>query len=312
MEKHISVLKDEAINALDIKEDGIYIDMTLGYAGHAKEILKRNKKGFLFAFDKDSEAIEYSTKVLKEIGDNFKIFNSDNIFAKELLEKENIYKVDGILYDLGISSPEIDDERRGFSYMKDAKLDMRMDQNSNFSAYEVVNNYSKEHLIKIFREYGEESHANKIANNILIRRMVKPIETTLELVDIIDKSIPFRDKRNTHPAKKVFQAIRIEVNNEIESLKKSLDQSLELLNVNGVLAVITFHSLEDRIVKQKFKEVTEVDKVIKGMPNIDESLLPDYVLITNKPIIPTSDEIANNKRAKSAKLRIIKRIKIKS
>lgn len=309
MEKHISVLRDEAINALEIKEDGIYVDMTLGYAGHAKEILKRNKKGFLFAFDKDVNAIEYSTKVLQSIGSNFKIFNSDNLNAKKLLEDENVTGVDGILYDLGISSPEIDEKDRGFSYMQDAKLDMRMDINQELSAYEVVNNYKYEDLVRIFRIYGEERFAGKIAKNIEKARSIKPIETTLELVDIIDKSIPFKEKRNGHPAKRVFQAIRIEVNNEIEGLKKSLDNAVKLLNVNGILAVITFHSLEDRIVKQKFKELTEEDKFVKGLPNIDKSLLPDYVLITRKPILPSSDEIDFNKRSKSAKLRVIKKIK---
>ena len=301
MEKHISVLRDEAINALEIKEDGIYVDMTLGYAGHAKEILKRNKKGFLFAFDKDVNAIEYSTKVLQSIGSNFRIFNSDNLNAKKLLEDENVTGVDGILYDLGISSPEIDEKDRGFSYMQDAKLDMRMDINQELSAYEVVNNYKYEDLVRIFRIYGEERFAGKIAKNIERARSIKPIGTTLELVDIIDKSIPFKEKRNGHPAKRVFQAIRIEVNNEIEGLKKSLDNAVKLLNVNGILAVITFHSLEDRIVKQKFKELTEEDKFVKGLPNIDKSLLPDYVLITRKPILPSSDEIDFNKRSKSAK-----------
>ena len=309
MEKHISVLRDEAINALEIKEDGIYVDMTLGYAGHAKEILKRNKKGFLFAFDKDVNAIEYSTKVLQSIGSNFRIFNSDNLNAKKLLEDENVTGVDGILYDLGISSPEIDEKDSGFSYMQYAKLDMRMDINQELSAYEVVNNYKYEDLVRIFRIYGEERFAGKIAKNIEKARSIKPIETTLELVDIIDKSIPFKEKRNGHPAKRVFQAIRIEVNNEIEGLKKSLDNAVKLLNVNGILAVITFHSLEDRIVKQKFKELTEEDKFVKGLPNIDKSLLPDYVLITRKPILPSSDEIDFNKRSKSAKLRVIKKIK---
>lgn len=193
--------------------------------------------------------------------------------------------------------------------MQDAKLDMRMDINQELSAYEVVNNYKYDDLVRIFRIYGEEKFAGKIAKNIEKMRSIKPIETTFELVDIIDKSIPFKEKRNGHPAKRVFQAIRIEVNNEIEGLKKSLDNAVELLNVDGVLAVITFHSLEDRIVKQKFKSLTEVDKIVKGLPNIDKSLLPDYVLITKKPIIPNSEEIDFNKRSKSAKLRVIKRIK---
>ena len=275
MEKHISVLKEEAINALNIKEDGIYIDMTLGYAGHSKEVLKRNKKGFLFAFEKDQDAIKEAEKTLSEVGNNFKIFNSDNMYAKELLESEGIEKVDGILYDLGVSSVELDQKERGFSYMQDASLDMRMDQNANLSAYDVVNNYSKEDLIRIFREYGEEPCAGKIASNIISRREETPIETTLELVDIIDKSVPYKLKRNSHPAKRVFQAIRIEVNNELEGLKVSLGNALNMLNKDGIIAVITFHSLEDRIVKKIFKEKTEVDPLVKGLPNIGEDLLPD-------------------------------------
>ena len=309
MEKHISVLKDEVINALNVKEDGIYIDMTLGYAGHSREVLKRNKKGLLFAFDKDQDAIVASTKLLSSIGNNFKIYNSDNMYAKDLLHEDGVDFVDGIIYDLGLSSAEIDEKERGFSYIKDAKLDMRMDKNAKLKAYDVVNYYSKEELIRIFREYGEEPCANRIANNIVASREKKPIDTTLELVDIIDKSVPYKLKRNSHPAKRVFQAIRIEVNNELEGLKVSLKNALSMLNKDGILAVITFHSLEDRIVKKMFKEVTEIDPFIKGMPNIDISLLPDYELVNNKPILPSKEEIENNPRAHSAKLRIIKKIK---
>lgn len=309
MEKHISVLKDEVINALNVKEDGIYIDMTLGYAGHSREVLKRNKKGFLFAFDKDQDAIVASTKLLSSIGNNFKIYNSDNMYAKDLLHADGVDFVDGIIYDLGLSSAEIDEKERGFSYIKDAKLDMRMDKSAKLKAYDVVNYYSKEELIRIFREYGEEPCANRIANNIVASREKKPINTTLELVDIIDKSVPYKLKRNSHPAKRVFQAIRIEVNNELEGLKVSLKNALSMLNKDGILAVITFHSLEDRIVKKMFKEVTEIDPFIKGMPNIDISLLPDYELVNNKPILPSKEEIENNPRAHSAKLRIIKKIK---
>ena len=305
MEKHISVLLNEAIEYLNIKEDGTYVDMTLGYAGHSSEVLKRIKRGFLFAFDKDIDAIKYSDEKLSKIGSNYKIFNTGFINIKDCIND----KVDGILFDLGVSSVELDEDFRGFSYMKDAKLDMRMDQSSSFSAYDVVNSYSKEELIRIFREYGEEKHAGRIASEIIDYRSIKPIGTTLELVDIIDKCIPYKEKRNSHPAKKVFQAIRIEVNNELGEFEKALYDSLDLLKVGGRIVVITFHSLEDRICKQIFKKVTEVDPLIKGMPNIDDGLLPDYKLVTKKAIEPTNLEINFNKRAKSAKMRVIEKIK---
>ena len=247
---------------------------------------------------------------------------------KSVLDNEGISKVDGVLFDLGVSSPEIDEAKRGFSYMVDSKLDMRMNQSAKLSAYEVVNEYSSQELTKIFREYGEEKHANKIANRIVEARDIKPIETTFELVDIIDKCIPYREKRNSHPAKKVFQAIRIEVNNELREFEKavedairievnheldileeSLEKALSILNVGGRVVVITFHSLEDRICKNIFKKYTEEDPFYKGMPNVDLSLLPDYKLITNKPIIPTQEEMENNKRSRSAKMRVIEKIK---
>ena len=228
---------------------------------------------------------------------------------KDTLEGINVTLVDGFLFDLGLSSVEIDDAERGFSYMKEARLDMRMDKSSNLSAYEVVNNYSLNNLVKIFREYGEEKHAVKIANEIINARSIKNIETTLELADIIDRCIPYKEKRGSHPAKKVFQAIRIEVNNELEEFTKALTDALSMLNVDGYIVCITFHSLEDRICKNIFKNVSTVDPMLKGMPNVDPKLLPDYEVITNHPILPTDDEIINNKRSKSAKLRIIKRIK---
>ena len=306
---HKSVLLKEAINFLDIKDGGIYVDMTLGYAGHSKEILKRNKKGFLFAFDKDVDAISHSEKVLDEIGSNYKIFNTGFININSCLEDEGVMFVDGVLYDLGISSPEIDQDNRGFSYMRDARLDMRMKQDSSLTAYDVVNTYSLEELTRIFREYGEEKFALRIAKEIVNVRSKSDISTTLELVDIIDRCIPYKEKRNGHPAKKVFQAIRIEVNNELEEFEKSLRDALKLLKVDGVICVITFHSLEDRICKRVFKEVSEVDPLVKGVPNINEELLPDYVLVTKKPIVPASDEISFNSRARSAKLRVIKRVK---
>lgn len=308
MEKHISVLLNESLDNLNIKPDGVYIDATLGFAGHSSEILKRIPNGKLIAFDKDIEAVSYSKNKLKSISDNFKIYNEGFENIKRRCEEELI-KPDGILFDLGVSSVEIDDASRGFSYMKDAPLDMRMDQTSTKTAKEVVNTYTVEELVKIFREYGEEKHALKIAKEIELERSIKEIETTKELVDIIDRCYPYKEKRNTHPAKKVFQAIRIEVNNELDEFERTLKDCLEVLNVNGRIAVITFHSLEDRICKKIFKEVTEINPVVKGMPNIPSEMLPDFKLVTNKPIIPTDLEIRQNSRSKSAKLRVIEKIK---
>lgn len=308
MEKHKSVLLNEAIEYLNIKEDGIYVDATLGFAGHSSKILKKAKNGFLIAFDKDVSAIEYSRSKLSTIGDNFKIFNTGFINIKEKVLEETT-KVDGILFDIGVSSVEIDESSRGFSYMQNGPLDMRMDQNSNLTAESIINNYSLEELIKIFREYGEEKHSNKIAKRIIEEREKKPIKETSQLVEIIDKCYPYKEKRHSHPAKKVFQALRIEVNNELEELKVALKSSLDLLNVGGRLVVITFHSLEDRICKNIFKENTMVNPIVKGMPNIPLDMLPDFKLITNKPVIPLDEEIKNNPRSKSAKLRVIERVK---
>ena len=308
MEKHKSVLLNEAIEYLNIKEDGIYVDATLGFAGHSSKILKKAKNGFLIAFDKDVSAIEYSRSKLSTIGDNFKIFNTGFINIKEKVLEETT-KVDGILFDIGVSSVEIDESSRGFSYMQNGPLDMRMDQNSNLTAESIINNYSQEELIKIFREYGEEKHSNKIAKRIIEEREKKPIKETSQLVEIIYKCYPYKEKRHSHPAKKVFQALRIEVNNELEELKVALKSSLDLLNVGGRLVVITFHSLEDRICKNIFKENTMVNPVVKGMPNIPLDMLPDFKLITNKPVIPLDEEIKNNPRSKSAKLRVIERVK---
>lgn len=308
MEKHKSVLLDEAISYLNIRDDGVYVDATLGFAGHSSNILRRVPKGFLIAFDKDINAISYSKEKLSKIGNNFYIFNTGFINIKKCVQ-EKYQSVDGILFDIGVSSAEIDEGDRGFSYMNDGPLDMRMDLCSKLSAYDVVNSYDIDDLARIFREYGEEKHAYKIAKKIEEQRNIKKIETTLELVDIIDKCYPYKEKRNTHPAKKVFQAIRIEVNNELEELKVALDSSLELLSVGGRLVVITFHSLEDRIVKNLFKEKTEVPSLVKGMPNIPSELLPDFKLVTNKPVLPSSEEILYNSRSRSAKLRVIEKIK---
>ena len=308
-EKHISVLLDEAIEALNLHESGVYVDATLGYGGHSSKILKKVKRGYLFAFDQDSEAIRHSTSRLSSIGTNFTIIKSNFKYLKKELEKRNINKVDGILFDLGVSSPELDEEERGFSFHKDAPLDMRMDTSQKLTAADVVNNYSEEDLVNIFYKYGEDKFSKRIAKKICEYRKEKEIETTLELVDIIKSAVPMKERLKKHPARQIFQAIRIEVNDELNVLDIAIRKSLEMLNVGGRVVVITFHSLEDRLIKKYFKEMTEVDEKIKGLPNIDPSLLPDYVLVNRKPVIPTTEEIENNNRSRSAKMRVIERIK---
>ena len=306
---HYTVMKNESIEGLCLKEDGIYVDCTLGYAGDSKEILSRIKKGFLFAFDQDSDAIKYSTDVLKQIGNNFEIIKSNFLYAKEELEKRNIKKVDGILFDLGVSSPQLDTAERGFSYHADARLDMRMDKDNKLSAYEVVNNYSEKDLARIIFTYGEEKYAKSIARNIVKARENKNIETTYELVDIIKRSMPYKDTLNHHPARRTFQAIRIEVNHELDILTDSIRKGLEMLDIGGRMVVISFHSLEDNIVKKVFNEYSKESNFVKGLPNVPEEYLPDFKIINKKPITPTSNELNENNRSRSAKLRIIERIK---
>lgn len=306
---HISVLLKESIDSLNIKDDGIYVDCTLGYAGHSSEILKRIKRGHLFAFDQDNEAIKASNEKLASIGSNYTIIKSNFVNLKEKLEELGIEKVDGILFDLGVSSPQLDDDYRGFSYHHDAKLDMRMDQDNPFSAWDVVNTYSEKDLARIMFQYGEEKYANSIARNIVKSRQIKPIDTTFELVEIIKSSMPEKAKRDKHPARKTFQSIRIEVNRELEILESSMKDAASMLKVGGILSVITFHSLEDRIVKNVFKELTEIEQVVKGLPNIPESYLPDFELVNHKAIIPDKEELELNNRSRSSKLRILKRIK---
>ncbi len=307
--KHISVLLQESISSLNLKENSIVVDATLGYGGHSSNILERVNKGYLFAFDQDSEAIRYSTDRLNKIGTNFTIIKSNFVNMKEELNKRDINKVDAVLFDLGVSSPQLDDESRGFSFHNDARLDMRMDRDQKLSAYEVVNEYSEQDLSRIFYKYGEDKFSKSIARKIVEYRKYKPIETTLELVEVIKSGVPMKYRINKHPARQIFQAIRIEVNHELDVIEPALSQALELLNVGGRVAVITFHSLEDRLVKNYFKEKTKVDDKVKGMPNIPDEYLPDFKLVVNKAIIPSDEEIENNPRARSSKLRVIERIK---
>ena len=309
MEKHISVLLNESISSLNLKVNSIIVDATLGYGGHSSNILDRIKEGYLFAFDQDSEAIRHSTDRLSKVGTNFTIIKSNFVHMKEELLKHGVEKVDGVLFDLGVSSPQLDDSERGFSYHNDAKLDMRMDKEQSLSAYEVVNNYSKEQLARIFKQYGESKFANNIAKRIVEYRKDKNIETTLELVEVIKTAVPMKFRIDKHPARQIFQAIRIEVNHELDVLEPAILQALELLNVGGRCAIITFHSLEDRIVKNIFNEKCKIDEKVKGMPNIPEEYLPNFRLVYNKAINPSEEEIKNNPRARSSKLRVIEKIK---
>lgn len=305
---HYSVMKEMAINALNVKSNGIYVDATLGYAGHSMEVLKRMEKGYLFAFDMDDEAIRHSYQKLSAINSNFEIIHSNFMYMKEELEKRNILGVDGYLFDLGLSSPEIDDATRGFSFMQDAELDMRMDKNAKISAKDIVNNYSLNDLTDIFYHYAEEPRSKEIAKSIVKYRENKEITRTLELVEIIKSGVGANYFYKKHPERVIFQALRIEVNSELKALKKALPEAIMNLKSGGRIVVITFHSLEDRIVKNIFKEYAEVNEIFKGMPNIPLEYQPKIKIINHKPLLPTDEELAENSRSKSAKLRIIERI----
>lgn len=296
---HKSVLLKEAIDGLNIKPSGKYVDATIGYAGHSSVILEKlNKEGFLFAFDQDEKAVEYSFDRLNQISTNFKIFK-DNF--KNLINYLDC-NIDGFLFDLGVSSPQLDEVQRGFSYHSDALLDMRMDTNQELDAAYVVNNYTLEKLTDIFYKYGEEKYSKSIAKNIIKSR---PITTTLELSEIIKGSVPLSYRNQKHPARKVFQALRIEVNNELDILDNTIRDAFDLLNPGGRIVVITFHSLEDKIIKDVFKSLSS-NIELKGVPYNNGA--SKATIITKKPIIPTNEEIEINNRSRSAKLRIIQKI----
>ena len=303
--KHYSVLKNELIDSLNIKDDGVYVDATVGYAGDAQEILKRIKRGYLFAFDQDPVAISYATVALEKIGDNFKIFMTNFSQMKEMLEKEDINSVDGIIFDLGFSSPQIDDEARGFSFMHDGPLDMRMSKQGK-SAKDIIDNYDEEKLKKIFWQYGEEKMSNVIAKKIVSEK--KNITSTLKLVEVIKSATGANYFYKHHPERKIFQALRIEVNDELKVLESVLPEAIKLLKKGGRLSVITFHSLEDRIVKNIFRKYSEIDPVVKGMIDIPEEYKPLIKIINKKPILPSKRELEENSRSASAKLRVIERI----
>lgn len=311
MSKHVSVLLHEAIDSLSVKENGVYVDLTLGRGGHSKEILKRLKDGHLYAFDKDNEAIQESSENLKEFKHCLTIVRDDFRNFRQNLDKLCVKKVDGILLDLGVSSPQFDEGNRGFSYRENSRLDMRMDTRQKLTAYDVVNTYSIQELTRIFREYGEDKYSYQIARKIVEKRQQKPVETTLDLVEIIKESKPQKElAKKGHPAKQIFQALRIEVNDELGALKDALKDGLEVLNVGGRIVVITFHSLEDRITKVMFNEVSKVEgsrKNVFALPSKDDE--PDFKLVNNKVIVPSIKEQEENPRSKSAKLRAIERVK---
>lgn len=301
---HKSVLLNEAINGLNIKPGGIYVDGTLGGAGHSLEILKRLKDGLLIGIDRDEDALAAARQKLVDFK-NVKYVHGNHDYIKEILAELEILKVDGILLDLGVSSYQLDEKNRGFSYMQEAELDMRMDKSQKLDAKTIINSYSEEDLAKIIYEYGEEKFSRRIAKNICEARKKKTIETTLELVQIIEKSVPV--SKNGHPAKKTFQALRIEVNNEIKPLFDCIEDSIDCLNVGGRLCVITFHSLEDRSVKEAFVKAQGICTCPPGLPYCMCGKVTKGKIITKKPIIPTKEEQEENSRSKSAKLRIFER-----
>ena len=307
--KHIPVLLNESIEGLNINPDGIYVDCTMGGAGHSSEILKRlTGKGRLFCFDQDDYAIQKGNKRLSEIGENYTIIKSNFVNIKSELQKLNIEKVDGVLYDLGVSSFQFDIKERGFSYNMEGDLDMRMNTDQYLKAYDIVNFYSFDELKDIFYKYGEEKFSPLIAKKIVKERENKEIKTTTELAEIILSAVPSHVRRSgKHPAKKIFQALRIAVNDELNVFERSLNDALGMLNVGGRIAVITFHSLEDRICKTVFKNKVEVN-IPAGIPILEKDIKRTFKLINNKVIVAGDDELKDNNRSHSAKLRIIERI----
>jgi 16S rRNA (cytosine1402-N4)-methyltransferase len=308
---HISVMLKETIDYLNIKEDGVYVDCTLGGAGHALYLLNQlNDEGRLIAIDQDTTAIENAKIVLNDHLHKVTFVHNNFRELPQILNDLDIEKVDGIYYDLGVSSPQLDVPERGFSYHHDAKLDMRMDQTQELTAYEVVNEWSFEDLVRIFHRYGEEKFAKQIARRIEQNRNQKEIETTLELVDSIKEGIPAKARRKGgHPAKRVFQAIRIAVNDELAAFEDSLEQAIELVKVGGRISVITFHSLEDRLCKQMFQEYEKGPEVPRGLPVIPEAYTPKLKRVNRKPIIASEEDTENNNRARSAKLRVAEILK---
>lgn len=307
--EHFSVLLKETVDGLDIKADGIYVDGTLGGGGHSEEILSRLTTGKLIGIDQDENALKAATKRLERFGENFVPVRSNFSEILQVLQDLNIEKIDGMMMDLGVSSHQLDEADRGFSYRFDAPLDMRMDQRSAFDAYEVINSYTEDELNRILRDYGEEKWARRIAKFICERRSEKPIETTQELVDLVYSAIPANARREGgHPAKRTFQAIRIEVNGELEIIKQTIEDITSVLNKNGRISIITFHSLEDRLVKQTYKALAAGCICPPELPVCVCNNKPKLKIITRKPILPSAEELEVNSRSKSAKLRVAKKI----
>lgn len=308
--KHISVLLEETIDSLAIKPDGIYVDGTLGGGGHSLEICKRlGEGGRLIGIDQDEDAIKAATERLKDYKDKVTIVHSNYQEIDSVLRELSISGVDGIVLDLGVSSYQLDNAERGFSYREDAPLDMRMDRSKEMTAYEIVNNYSESDLFRVIKNYGEDNFAKNIAKHIVKAREIKPIETTFELNEIIKAAIPAKMRQGTgHPSKKTFQAIRIELNRELEVLENSIDRMINLLNPGGRLSIITFHSLEDRIVKNLFRDNMNPCTCPPNFPVCMCGKVPTGKIITRKPIAPSEEELEYNKRAKSSKLRVFERI----
>ena len=307
MGKHIPVLLNETITGLNIKPDGIYLDLTLGRGGHSGEILKKLTTGHLYGIDQDQEAIKESQKYLETISKNFTLIHENFSNLEKVLTEIHLTHVDGILMDLGVSSPQFDEGYRGFSYREDAPLDMRMDQRNTLTAYDIVNKYSLDDIYKIIRDYGEDKYAYSIAKNIVKARETAPIKTTFDLVEIVKKSKPMKELAKAgHPAKQTFQALRIAVNDELNVLEIALRKALKALRPHGArLAVITFHSLEDRIVKNIFKDAAISEGNRYDGPSLQNE--KEYQLVNKKPIVATEEELENNHRSASAKLRIIER-----
>ena len=311
MFNHVTVLLNEAVEGLNVKSDGIYVDCTLGGAGHSSLILKQLTTGHLYCFDQDENAIQAARQRLETIGNQFTIIQSNFKNIKAELNQRGVEHVDGILFDLGVSSPQFDNAERGFSYNYDARLDMRMDQSSSLDAHEIVNQYSYEQLVEILYKYADEKFAKQIARRIEKEREIQPIDTTFQLVEIVKSAIPaYARRKGGHPAKRTFQALRIAVNDELNVFDIALKDALDLLNINGRIAVITFHSLEDKICKYTFNEVSKLKDVPKGLPVIPEGMQPKFKLINKKPIIATEEELNENHRSHSAKLRVIERVRV--
>lgn len=311
--QHYTVMKKEAVEGLAIKPNGVYVDCTLGGAGHSEYLLSLlGPDGHLFAFDQDQKALDFAKLRLQAYVEKGQVTFVKSNFRnlKNELAKLGVTKVDGILYDLGVSSPQLDEAERGFSYHQDAPLDMRMDQSATFSAYELVNNYSYNELVKVFFRYGEEKFSKQIAREIERVRTNQPIATTGELVEIIKTGIPAPARRKGgHPAKRIFQAIRIAVNDELGAIEESLEQAIDLIHVGGRISVITFHSLEDRLVKNIFKEYSQIKELPPGLPIIPEEYQPILKIVNRKPILSSDAELEENNRSRSAKLRIAEKIK---